>query len=236
MPEKNQTIITIDGPSGVGKSTISKQLAAWLGYTYLDTGAMYRAVAFFCKQNKLDISQPSALVKALENIVLRLYPAEHQHQDARVVLNNQDISSTIRTQEISMLASQVSAIQGVREKLTRMQQELATNGAIVAEGRDTGTVVFPQAAYKFYLDASPQERTRRRAKQLRALGREVIEEALLEMTLARDQQDSERALAPLRVAEDAIYLDTTTLSAEMVMAELKKCLTKGGAQKRETAR
>ncbi|THB76625.1 MAG: (d)CMP kinase [Desulfobulbaceae bacterium] len=224
MREESQVIVTIDGPSGVGKSTISRRVAAWLGFTYLDTGAMYRAVALYCKIKNLDISDSTNLDQELEHIELELFPAKNHHDDVRVVLNNEDISTRIRTPEISMLASQVSALQKVREKLTRMQQDLGFKGRIVAEGRDTGTVVFPNAAFKFYLDASPRERTSRRAKQLRALGREVDEKELLEMTLARDKNDSERALAPLKVAADAIYIDTTTLSADQVLAELQKHL------------
>ena len=220
MSEPAGIIVTIDGPSGVGKSTISRKLAAGLGLTYLDTGAMYRAVAWYLKSHHCDIEDASVLKEALGNITIELIPAPTEEDDVGVLLNAENVSGLIRTPEISMLASRVSAIPAVRTKLTRLQQSLGEKGAIVAEGRDTGTVVFPAAPFKFFLEATPLERVRRRAEQMRARGEQVDEEALLKMNRARDKQDSERTLAPLKKADDAILVDTTGLTIDQVLARI----------------
>ena len=224
MFEPISGIVTIDGPAGVGKSTISRRVASRLGFTYLDTGAMYRAVAWYLKENKIDISNIGEIESALMRISLELLPAKHEDDDVGVLLNGKDISSLIRTPEMSMLASSVSALSPVREKLTAMQREAGENGNIVAEGRDTGTVVFPNALYKFFLDASPAARTARRARQLKERGETVDERKLLEMTIARDKQDRERAIAPLRKADDATLVDTTDLSVDQVLETVVKTI------------
>lgn len=210
-------VIAIDGPAGVGKSTISRKVAARYGFTYLDTGAMYRAVAWFLKESATDIEDVPAVEAALERISLQLLPAPSEGDDVGVLVNGEDISTLIRTPEISMIASTVSAIPAVRKKLTRLQRQLGDQGRVVAEGRDMGTVVFPRALHKFYLDASPEARAGRRARQLEARGEEVDTKKLLEMTLARDRQDSERAIAPLRKADDAVLIDTTDLQVDQVL-------------------
>jgi cytidylate kinase len=151
-----------------------------------------------------------------------LLPAEQEDGDVGVVLNGEDISAQIRTPAISMVASTVSALPAVREKLTAMQRQIGAQGRVVAEGRDTGTVVFPQASHKFYLDATPEARAGRRALQLRERGEKVDEAQLLEMTIARDRQDSEREVAPLKKAEDAVLIDTTRLDAEQVFEAITK--------------
>ena len=219
MSGEKKLIVTIDGPSGVGKSTISRGVAEQLGFTYLDTGAMYRGVAFHLQSKKVDISDIEAVAGELENISMELRPAG-KDGDVEVVLNGVALGRQVRTAEISMLASRVSALAPVRAKLTAMQQRLGRKGRVVAEGRDTGTVVFPDAAYKFYLDATPQERVSRRARQLRERGEDVDEKALLEMTLTRDKNDSERAVAPLKRAADAVYIDTTGVGADRVLKKL----------------
>lgn len=211
-----QEIVTIDGPSGVGKSTLSRRTAAVLGFTYLDTGAMYRAVAWFLTDKKVDVSDESAVKDALENIEMELLPAKDENSDVGVRISGQDISQAIRTTEMSMAASQVSALGVVRERLTFMQQEIGGKGKIVAEGRDTGSVVFPKAAYKFYLDATPEERARRRVIQLREKGDEHDETEILALIMERDKNDSERALAPLTKPDDALVIDTTGLSIDEV--------------------
>lgn len=217
MSDTIRGIVTIDGPAGVGKSTISRRVASRLGFTYLDTGAMYRAVAWYLKENNVDTDDTGALESALGDISLELLPAEHEDDDVGVLLNGRDISGLIRTPEMSMLASTFSALAPVREKLTALQREAGESGNIVAEGRDTGTVVFPHARYKFFLDASPAARTARRARQLRERGESVDEKKLLEMTVARDKQDRERAIAPLKKAADATLVDTTDLSVDQVL-------------------
>ncbi len=220
MSEQPGIIITIDGPSGVGKSTISRKVAAELGLTYLDTGAMYRAVALYLQSHACDIEDAPGVEEALEDITIDLRPAATEDHDVGVLLNTADVSGLIRTPDISMLASRVSAIPAVRTKLTGLQQAIGEKGGIVAEGRDTGTVVFPAAQFKFFLDATPDERVRRRSAQMRARGEQVDEEALLAMNKARDKQDSERAVAPLKKADDAVLIDTTGLTIDQVLARI----------------
>ena len=224
MGDSAGPIITIDGPSGVGKSTISRRVAAHCGFTYLDTGAMYRAVAWFLAKQGIDIDDSEAVESVLDQINITLLPATTEDSDVGVQLNQEDISAQIRTPEISMIASTVSALPGVREKLTALQRQIGSRGRVVAEGRDMGTVVFPEASNKFYLDATPEARARRRALQLRERGEAVDTRKLLEMTIARDKQDSERALAPLKKADDAILIDTTHLNVDQVFEAIRKCI------------
>ena len=219
-------VIAIDGPSGVGKSTISRNVAARLGFTYLDTGAMYRAVALFLHREGVDPGEQETVKGALGKIYIELFPAHEEDGDVQVLLNGEEVGELIRTPEISMLASQVSAIPAVRDMLTEMQRKLGAQGTLVAEGRDTGTVVFPEATFKFYLDAAPEERTRRRALQLRERGEMVDEKKLFEMTVTRDKNDSERDVAPLKQAEDAIYIDTTGITAQRVLEEILSVVTR----------
>jgi CMP/dCMP kinase len=209
-------IVTIDGPSGVGKSTISRRTAAALGFTYLDTGAMYRAVAWFLNSEGVDVTDEAAVEKGLDSLEIVLLPAEDENSDVGVRVGGKDVSREIRTPEMSMLASRVSALDIVRRKLTAMQQDIGARGKIVAEGRDTGTVVFPGAAHKFYLDADPMERARRRVAQLQEKGEVQDEAKVLAMILERDRNDSERELAPLSIAEDAVVIDTTKISIDEV--------------------
>ena len=224
MAETAGPIITIDGPAGVGKSTISRKVAARYGYTYLDTGAMYRAVAWYLVQYGIDIDNSADVESVLDDITITLLPAKNEGDDVGVLLNGENISAQIRTPEISMIASTVSALPAVREKLTAMQRQIGAQGRVVAEGRDTGTVVFPEASNKFYLDARPEARAGRRALQLRERGETVDEEKLLEMTIARDKQDSEREIAPLKKADDAVLVDTTDLTADQVFKAITELI------------
>ena len=224
MAETAGPIITIDGPAGVGKSTISRKVAARYGYTYLDTGAMYRAVAWYLVQYGIDIDNSADVESVLDDITITLLPAKNEGDDVGVLLNGENISAQIRTPEISMIASTVSALPAVREKLTAMQRQIGAQGCVVAEGRDTGTVVFPEASNKFYLDARPEARAGRRALQLRERGETVDEEKLLEMTIARDKQDSEREIAPLKKADDAVLVDTTDLTADQVFKAITELI------------
>jgi CMP/dCMP kinase len=217
-------IITIDGPSGAGKSTISRGLAAQLGYTYLDTGAMYRAVGLQIERAGLDLeSDNDALGRLLDEVVLRL--VANDGGDVLVFLNGENVSAAIRTPEMGLVASRVSAHPLVRRKLTELQRQIGNQGAIVAEGRDMGTVVFPGAAYKFYLDASPGVRARRRYEQLSALGQGVDYQEILAQIIKRDRDDSSRALAPLKPAADAVIIDTSDLDIEAVIASMLEIIT-----------
>ncbi|KGO33553.1 MAG: (d)CMP kinase [Desulfoprunum sp.] len=213
---ESQAVIAIDGPSGVGKSTISRKIARALGFTYLDTGAMYRAVGLFLQWNRIDLCDDQAMRTSLAKIQIQLLPGKNEDDDTGVLLNGEDVSGAIRTPEMAMIASKVSANPLVREKLTALQRELGNSGGVVAEGRDTGTVVFPRARFKFFLDARPEERARRRVRQLRMRGETADEQEILEMTLLRDKNDRERAIAPLRQAEDARIIDTTSRSIDEV--------------------
>lgn len=210
-----EKIVTIDGPSGAGKSTISQLLAARLGYAYLDTGAMYRAVGLKIEHTNVDCANSDALAQLLAGIDLRL---RADGGETRVILDGEDVSEAIRTPEMSMVASRVSAIPAVREKLTALQREIGGRGEVVVEGRDMGTVVFPNAAWKFFLDATAEERARRRVLQLREKGQQVDEEATLAQIIARDRADSSRALAPLKPAADGVIIDSSQMSIEDVVA------------------
>jgi len=208
-----ETIITIDGPSGGGKSTVSRMVAAELGYAYLDTGAMYRAVGLQAQRLGVDLADEKQVKAMLAELDLRLEPA---NGDTRVLLGGEDVSATIRSAEMGMVASAISALPLVRQKLTQLQQQIGARGRVVAEGRDMGTVVFPQARHKFFLDASPEERALRRVAQLREQGEEAAYEVILAQIIKRDHDDSTRAAAPLRPADDAVLVDSSRLNAREV--------------------
>lgn len=216
----NRNIITIDGPSGVGKSTISRKVAAAVGYTYLDTGAMYRAVGLYLSRLQVALDDAGKVADALETVALGLTPATQEDGDVRVFLNGEDVSEVIRTPEMAMVASRVSANPTVRAYLTGIQQKYGAAGRIVAEGRDTGTVVFPDAAFKFFLDARPEERARRRFEQLKSRGCDAEFSQVLAMTLERDDKDRNREVAPLRQADDAVAVDTTEIGIEEVVGQI----------------
>lgn len=224
MFEPRQAIVTIDGPAGVGKSTISRHIAAELSFTYLDTGSMYRAIAWSLAQTGKtadDLSHDGELLVWLQGLELELLPPLSGEEYARVRIAHKLLGPELRTEEMSRLASAVSALPQVRKVLTAMQQHLGEAGEVVAEGRDTGTVVFPCAAWKFFLDATPEERARRRVLQLRTRGEDVSDESvLLQNLIARDQADRNRAIAPLCPADDARIVDTTNLSITEVMEEM----------------
>jgi cytidylate kinase len=190
---------------------------------------MYRAVAWYLTRKAVDMDDQQALTSALGQISLELLPAADEFGDVGVLLNGEDISGQIRTPEMSMLASTVSTRSAVRDKLTALQRAFGERGGIVAEGRDTGTVVFPGAGHKFYLDASAEARAQRRARQLMERGQAVDQNKLLEMTIARDGQDCERTLAPLKKADDATLIDTTDLSIDQVFAAITEAIAKTAA-------
>ena len=227
MVEKKY-IVTIDGPSGAGKSTISKLLAARLHYTYLDTGAMYRVVGLQVLRSGLDLEAGNAgekLGPLLDTLDMTLAPGE-DGQETRAFLAGEDVSDAIRTPEMAMVASRVSAEPEVRRKLTEMQRAIGNNGAIVAEGRDMGTIVFPEAKYKFFLDAAPEERARRRQKQLREKGQQVEFKELLAQIEKRDRDDSSRSLAPLTPAPDAVVIDSSRMSIAEVVSFMFAAINK----------
>jgi cytidylate kinase len=216
-------IIAIDGPSAAGKSTLAKRLAQDLGFTYLDTGGMYRALALKVLREGIDISNDESLTELIGRTDIDLVATEGK---LKVLLDGGDVSHEIRTPEVSQMASKASALRVVRRWMLVLQRGFGRRGNVVAEGRDIGTVVFPDAEVKIYLDATVQERARRRVEELRKAGRQVsLEETLREMG-ERDKRDSERDLAPLRKANDAIAIDSTSLDAEAlaqkVMQQIRK--------------
>ena len=217
---ENKNIVTIDGPSGAGKSSISKLLAAKLQYTYLDTGAMYRVVGLQVERAGLDLETEGAgkrLIQLLTGLDMTLAPGE-EGSDTRVFLDGEDVSDAIRTPEMAMVASRVSAQAEVRKKLTEMQRTIGNNGKIVAEGRDMGTIVFPAALHKFFLDATPEERAKRRQKQLAENGKEIEYQEILAQIQKRDRDDSSRSLAPLQPAEDAVVIDSSAMNIDEVVS------------------
>ena len=210
---KHKPVVTIDGPAGGGKSTISRQLAERLCFIYLDTGALYRAVAYSLTRNMYSgnekdlVGMCGSMNVELKNIAGHL----------RVFVDAEDVTGKIRTEEIGILASKVSAVPVVRESLLSIQRDIAADGGVVAEGRDMGTVVFPEAEIKFFLDASVKERARRRYLELIGRG-ELADLQEVECDLIfRDRQDRERTVAPLRVPHDAVIVDSTDKTIPQVI-------------------
>lgn len=218
MSRRRKLIITIDGPAGTGKSTAARHLARHLRYLYLDTGAMYRAIGLKALRRKVSLNDPHALTRLAEHSRITLHPA--QGGGVRTSLDAKDVSQAIRRPEVSEAASKVAAVPGVRRALVRLQRRIGRAGGVVAEGRDTGTVVFPQADWKVYLTASLAERSRRRYKELRAAGLPVKLSEVRKETAERDRRDQTRKHSPLRPAKGAIYIDNTRLKSEQVFAKL----------------
>lgn len=211
-------IITIDGPSGVGKSTVSKAVAEKTGCIYLDTGAMYRAIALKTAIMGIDIGNEAELSRLLDgtSVGFRVNP----DGGFSILLDGEDVGDRIRTPEISRLSSNVATKKPVRIKLVAIQREIGSSGNIVAEGRDMGTYVFPGADFKFYLTATTEERARRRWAQLRESGREADLTEVEKELLTRDRQDSERAESPLHPSPNAVIIDTTNLLTDEVISRI----------------
>jgi len=207
-------IVAIDGPAGAGKSTVAKTVARTLGYQLVDTGAIYRAVALLARNANIAADNDAALEKIVSGLQITFH---WEGEINRVTVHDRDVSEAIRTPEISMLASTLSARPVVRHGLLDLQRRLAGQGGAVLEGRDIGTVVCPQAEVKVFLDASVEERARRRYQELKDKGQEADLAKVTAEVIARDQQDTQRALAPLRPANDAVILDSTRLSVEQVV-------------------
>lgn len=211
-------IITIDGPAGSGKSTIAKMIAKELGFTYIDTGAMYRAVALKIKRSGVDPDDPLSVVKVLQSTQIDLIPSEN---GVKVFLDGEDVSGLIRTEEIGKLASKIARHPQVRKILVRMQRKLGEKAKnAVLEGRDTGTVIFPDADIKFFFTASPEVRAERRFKELKEKGINVNYSDILKEIKERDRLDETREDSPLRPAEDAVIIDTTGKSLHQVFRDV----------------
>ncbi len=206
-------VITIDGPSGAGKGTVSKLIAKKLGYKYLDTGALYRAVAWKVRKEKADTDDEENLKQILKNIDITF-------NGEKIAVDGADVTTEIRTGEIGELSSQVSAKPVVRDGLFSLQREICLQGKVVIEGRDTGSTIFPEAENKFFLDASIEERARRRYEEFKVKDPEITMKMTIEDIKKRDLRDSSRGNSPLKKTEDMVYIDSTNLSIEEVVANI----------------
>ncbi len=217
-------VITIDGPAGAGKTTVSRELARRLGYTYVDTGALYRAVALAALRDTRALEDEKRLAELCDGLLLQFTETE---TGLRLSMDGKDISDHIRTQQITMLASALSAKPVVRRYLLDIQRDMGRNGGAVFEGRDMGTVVFPNADIKFFLYADPGVRASRRYQEVSAKGIEVSLSEISETMKRRDEEDSTRDLAPLRPAEDAVQVDSTSMGIDEVVETMLRRIKEG---------
>jgi len=210
-------IIAIDGPVAVGKSSVARGLADRLGYLYIDTGAMYRAVTLAAMRRGVNLQNEEEITRLAQKLDIRLEPSP---EGLRTICNGEDVSEAIRTPEVSRNTSPISETPGVRTRLVELQRLMGRRGGVVMEGRDIGTVVFPNAEFKFYLVADSRERARRRFEEMQQKGLPQDLPGVLRDLEQRDRRDSTRAIAPLRRAQDAIEIDTTRLTLEQVIDKL----------------
>ena len=214
-------VITIDGPSGSGKGTISRLLARGLGFHFLDSGALYRLLAYAARQHDLALDDAAGLVRLSADMDIR-FPADGR--DDEVLLNNKQVGQAIRTEAAGAGASQVAALPEVRKALLQRQRNFRSPPGLVADGRDMGTVVFPDAVLKIFLTATSEERARRRCKQLKEKGIDADYATVLADIRTRDERDSQRAVAPLRPADDAVVVDTSELDIEATVQRVRDLL------------
>ncbi len=210
-------VITIDGPAGAGKSTVSRLLAKRMNLVYLDTGAMYRAVALNAKRMDIPFSDGQALYKMCQGINLHF---AGDGENSKICIDDEDVSVEIRKPEMDMLSSSVSAVPEVRKAMTALQRKIGEHGGLVAEGRDMGTVVFPEAEFKFFITATSEVRADRRYTERRARNEDVNRADVEADIRKRDDQDQSRKLAPLKPAEDAVFIDTSGIGIEKVLEKM----------------
>lgn len=215
-----KSVIAIDGPAGAGKSTIAKMAAQKLGYIYIDTGAMYRAVAWRVLQEYTPPVSTEQIVSVLDDINIKL--SYDENKNMRVETNGTDVSAAIRTPEVTALVSQVAAVSEVRTKMVELQRAMAKCGKVLMDGRDIGTCVLPNADLKIFLTASVEERANRRARQMKEKGYDIDVEEIKKDIIARDEADMNREISPLKKADDALLLDTTEMTIEEVLAAIVK--------------
>lgn len=212
-------IVAIDGPSGAGKSSLTKLLAQRLGYIHIDTGAMFRAVALMASRAGIACEDDAGLAELCRGLAISF---RRDGAGSRVMVNGEDVSGSIRTEEIGLLTSCISARKPVRDALLAMQRQMGEAGGVILEGRDIGTVVFPDAEVKFFLSASAEERGRRRYLELKERGEQVTLAEIVEKVVLRDRQDESREHAPLKKAEDAVSIDSTSLSIAEVLEIMER--------------
>lgn len=212
--QENHFNIALDGPSGAGKSTVAKALAKRLGIIYLDTGAMYRSLAYVAVKQGVDVNNEQEVKPLLDNLDMKIITGDAQ----QIFVNGENVTPFIREHYVSKAASDISALPSVRIKLVDLQREIAKSDSVVLDGRDIGTYVLPDAKYKFFITATPEERAKRRFEELQLKGGDVPSyDKVLEDIKTRDYNDSHRAFAPLKQADDAVYVDTTDMSIDDVI-------------------
>lgn len=208
-------IIAIDGPAGAGKSTVAKLIAKKLSFTYIDTGAMYRALTLKAIREGLSLEDEDALVDLAKRTSLDI--VNDKDKTLKVMLDGENVASLIRTLELTAKVFYLAKVEGVRKEMVKLQRKIGSRGKCIFEGRDITTAVFPKSKYKFYLDAKPEERTRRRHKELIELGQDIKYEDVEKDVKVRDERDKTRKIGPLRLSQDAVYIDTTNMSLEAVV-------------------
>ncbi|WP_022943835.1 (d)CMP kinase [Pseudoalteromonas ruthenica] len=221
--QASMPVITIDGPSGSGKGTVCRLLAQKLGWDVLDSGAIYRVLALAALHHQIALDSEEALVPLAANLDVQ-FEFDNETDSSKIILEGEEVTHGIRNEEVGAAASKVAALPRVREALLRRQRAFRSENGLIADGRDMGTVVFPDAEVKIYLTASAEERAGRRFKELKERGLDVTLGGLLEDIKARDERDMNRSVAPLVPADDAITVDTTQLNAEQVFAQVNKIL------------
>ena len=214
-------IVAMDGPAGTGKGTITKVLANEMNLVNIDTGATYRCVALYTIKNNIKIEEKDKIIESLENINIDM---KNDNGEQTIFLNNEDVTKDIRTKEVSNIVSQISSIKEVRFAMVDVQRKLAEGKDVIMEGRDITTYVFPNADVKIYLDADENERAKRRYKEMQEKGMDITYEEVLKNIQIRDKNDKEKEIGALKIAEDAIYVDTTNLSIEEVKEKVKEII------------
>ncbi len=215
-------IVAMDGPAGTGKGTITSLISKEMGLVNIDTGATYRCVALYAIKNNIKLEEKEKIIESLPNIHIDM---KNEQGVQKVYLNNEDVTSEIRSKEVTKIVSQVSSIVEVRFAMVEVQRNLAKGKDVIMEGRDITTYVFPNADVKIYLDADEEERAKRRYKEMQEKGIEMTYDEVLKNIQIRDKNDKEKEIGALKIAEDAIYIDTTNLSIEEVKEKVKKIIT-----------